>query len=290
MFKIDPKDSTRLTMVGQPVQVPGEFPNTVAASAKNNVVCVGTTGAVAGISCANFSNKGGIGAMDELRAIDLGQTTPPAGPTNTLSQVFFSDDQSTLFATVKGDPAANNTGFLASFDVAGCGKKGVVAQEGTRSSPEGTAVLFGSTALPGSTDIFVTDASFGAAVLSIDGEGAGTVKGQSAIDGQAATCWATFSAATGTAFVTDVAVNRLVEMSIEDGSILGEIDLSANGNPGMIDLRAVGDFIYALSPGTGETEAAISVIDAASKEEVQFFQMGAMGVNNLAMGMAARTA
>src|SRR5512142_2473180 len=98
MFAIDAKDPSKLTMVGKPAAIPGEFPNTVAASMKNSLACVATTGAKAGVSCASFSSEG-LGTMDGLRPFNLGQTTPPVGPTNTVSQVFFSNDGSTLFST-----------------------------------------------------------------------------------------------------------------------------------------------------------------------------------------------
>ncbi|PTN52988.1 hypothetical protein C9J98_17970, partial [Stenotrophomonas panacihumi] len=211
MFAIDARDPTKLTMVGQPAAVPGDFPTTVAASADHGLVCVGATGATAGVSCATFSAQG-LGTMDALRSFSLGQTTPPVGPTNTVSQVFFSEDGSTLFSTVKGDPTKNNTGFLAAFAVTSGanGSAASVSQDGTQSSPAGTAVLFGAATIPGSSSLFVTDASFGAAVLDVGASGAATVAGKGVVDGQKATCWATVSNATNTAFVTDVAPNRLV--------------------------------------------------------------------------------
>ena len=293
MFAINPADPTRLTMVGQPVAVLGEFPNTVAASDKNKLVCVASSGAKAGISCTSFSARG-MAAMDGLRVIDLQQTTPPVGPTNTVSQVFFSNDENTLFSTVKGDPAQNNTGFLASFQVQakangllfGAAAAAVSAQ-GTASSPDGTAVLFGSSTIPGSTDLFVTDASFGAAVLSVDpATGAATVKGKTALDGQKATCWAAVSPATNTAFVTDVGVNRVVEMSLADASVVATVDLSANGDPGLIDLKVAGNFLYALSPGDGTTQPAVTVLDVTSKQQVQHAELQALGVGKNAQGMA----
>jgi hypothetical protein len=79
MFTIDKADPTKLKMVGKPVAVPGEFPNTIAASEKNKLVCVGMTGAVAGISCAPFDARNGIGKMDNLRKFDIKQSTPPVG-------------------------------------------------------------------------------------------------------------------------------------------------------------------------------------------------------------------
>ncbi|POS79352.1 hypothetical protein DHEL01_v202237 [Diaporthe helianthi] len=302
MFTIDAQDPTKLTMVGQPAQLPGEFPVTVGASAKHNIACAGMTGSTAGISCASFNAEQGLGAMDDLRPFDLGQSTPPVGPTNTVSQVFFSDDQATMFATVKGDPTKNNTGFLASFPVNAASRcqSASVAAQGEQSSPEGTAVLFGSAAIPGTSDLFVTDASFGGAVLSMQqaaaaatGNGssqaagaAPQVVGKGVVEGQKATCWAAISPATNTAFVTDVGVNHLVEMSLEDASIQSQTDLSANGDPGLIDLKAAGNMVYALSPGNGTTNAAVTVVDATSKKQVQHLDMKALGFDANAMGMA----
>ncbi|KAF6809327.1 3-carboxymuconate cyclase [Colletotrichum sojae] len=286
MFIIDPADPTKLTMAGQPAAVPGEFPNTVAASKKHQLVCVGTSGAKAGVSCASFSEKG-IGAMDALRPIDLNQTTPPTGPTNTLSQAFFSNDESTLFVTVKGDPTKQNAGFLGAYQVDNGNTTAGLSLKGTRSSPNGTAVLFGSSTIPGSSDLFVTDASFGAAVLSVRSSPiAASLKGMGKVADQKATCWATISPATKSAFVTDVGKNRLIEMSVQDASIQGVIELSSNGDPGLIDLRAAGNFIYALSPGNGTTQAGITVVDALSKKQIQHFNVACLGVGKNAQGMA----
>lgn len=155
MLSISKNDPTKLTLIGQPAAVPAEFPNTVAASTKNKLACVGASGAVAGIVCASFSKRG-LGAMDTLRSIGLGQSTPPVGPTNTVSQAFFSEDESTLFTMVKGDPAVNKTGFLSMLAVeksVGCrgGVKVAAAPTDSRTSPAGTAVLFGSQVIPGTS-------------------------------------------------------------------------------------------------------------------------------------------
>ena len=147
-------------------------------------------------------------------------------------------------------------------------------------------MLFGSSTIPGSSNLFVTDASFGAAVLGVDGQGVGTVQGKAVVEGQAATCWAAVSPATKTAFVTDVGVNRLVEMSLVDASVLSVTDLGANGDQGLIDLRAAGDFVYALSPGNGTTKAAVTVVDVMNKKQVQHMELQCLGVGKNAQGMA----
>lgn len=291
MLSISPSDPTRLSLVGTPVPVPGEFPNTVGASAKHKLVCVGTSGALSGVSCATFSPTDGLGAMDALRPFDLNQSTPPVGPTNTVSHVFFSADESSVLTTVKGDPPTNKTGFISSFAVQRMGSGlATVSSTETRSVPDGTAVLFGSQPVPGTNRVFATDASFGAALLSVDpSTGQSTTLAAGSVQGQVATCWVTLSPTTGTAFVTDVGVNRLVEMSIEDASVLSELDLSANGDPGLIDLRAAGNFVYALSPGNGTTQAAVTVVDVSggrgTARQAQHFELGGMAGRN-SMGMA----
>ncbi|KAM7209714.1 hypothetical protein V8F20_000117 [Naviculisporaceae sp. PSN 640] len=298
MFAIDPQNPLALQKVGEDLQLPGEFPNTVAASEKNGLVCVGMTGQQAGVACADFSPEG-LGQVDALREFQLNQTTPPVGPTNTVSQVFWSADESHLLATVKGDPEKGNNGFFSAYAKerqANQVKAGKfrVSQEEIRSTPEGTAVLFGSVAIPGSQDVLATDASFGVAVLS---QAAGGIQYQTAarleLPNQKATCWATISPLTNTAFVTDVGRNMIIENQLLQ--ILNEIDLSSAGvaDMGLIDLRAAGEFVYALAPGTGEAgpegaggEAAINVIHAGTRQFVQNAKLAGVGAGKNSMGMA----
>ncbi|KAI1474268.1 hypothetical protein F4774DRAFT_342144 [Daldinia eschscholtzii] len=262
------------------------FPNTVAASAKNNVLCVATTATQAGVSCAGFRD-GNIDPFRSVLSFDLGQSNPPVGPTNTVSQVLFSDDESMLITIVKGDPMANKTGFISTLPVSEIDSE---CPHDTRTSPEGTAVLFGSQIIPGTSTLFATDASFGAAVLDIDAAtGGASVVGKQALDDQKATCWSAYSETTKSVFVTDVAVPRIVEMSAKDASIISQIDLSHTGDAGFIDLAAAGNFLYVLSPGTEATGAAVIVLDISGGQgKAKFLQRfnveGLAGKN--AQGMA----
>ncbi len=63
--------------------------------------------------------------------------------------------------------------------------------------------------------------------------------------------------------MTDVAVNRLVEIDPSNGDIVKNLQLS-NGNPGMIDLVSKGRFVYSLSPGNATVGAAVTVFDVGS--------------------------
>jgi hypothetical protein len=259
MFTIDSTDPTKLTMVGQPADTLGEFPMSVTLSTTLNQACVANSGAKAGIACFSMCPTNGLKALDtSLRAFNINQTTPPLGPTNTVSQTFFNADSTALLTTVKGNPTVNNTGFLSVFPVV----NNSVSAEDVRSSPAGTAVLFGTALIPNSSDIFITDASFGTATLAISSGNIATVAASTKIADQVATCWAAFSDVTKSAFVTDVAVNHLVEVDTSSGKLIRELNLT-NGNQGMIDLVSAGNFIYALSPGNATTKAAVTVFDVS---------------------------
>ncbi|KAI2775231.1 hypothetical protein F4815DRAFT_487439 [Daldinia loculata] len=268
---ISDSDPTQLSFISEgATYIQRPFPNTVAVSAKNNILCAATTATQAGVSCAPF-HDGGLYSFKSVLSFDLGQSNPPVGPTNTVSQVLFSDDESTLITIVKGDPATNKTGFISTLPVSEINSD---CPHDTRTTPEGTAVLFGSQAIPGTNTFFSTDASFGAAVFSLDqATGGVTTVGKQALSDQKATCWSAYAPATKSVFVTDVALPRIVEMSAKDASIISQIDLSHTGDAGFIDLAAAGNFLYVLSPGNQTTGAAVIVLDISGGQgKAKFLQ------------------
>ncbi|KAF2465857.1 uncharacterized protein BDR25DRAFT_294397 [Lindgomyces ingoldianus] len=282
MYRINPENATDLSLYGE-YPVKGTFPNTVAASLKHNIACVATTGQTNGISCANFDERHGLGTFDALRPLGLNQSTPPVGPPNTVSQVAFTENEDFLVVTVKADPLTNKPGFVAVYRVEG--KR--VSHDAVRSSPAGTAILFGFDQIPHTNKFIVTDPSIGAAILNLNTKTSdvSTIKAIN-ITGQAATCWTTISPATGTAFVTDGAVDRLVEIGLNDGGIVNIYDLIANGNSGLFDLRAVGEFLYVLAPGKGTTMPSVTVVKAKAGKVVQHLSLAGLGVTNNVQGMA----
>lgn len=291
-FSISPTSPLSLTPLQTPLALPGSFPVTVAASRRHSLVCVGATGSLAGVTCARIDPSTRLlSRFDTLRpfAAPLNQTDPPRGPGNTVSQVLFDDVEERLLVTVKGDPGVpGRNGFVAAYEV----KDGVVGREPLwTTSPEGTRVLFGAAAVPGSGgEVVVTDATFGAVVLGRDGGVKGGVRAE--VEGQVATCWAAVSAVTGTGWVTDVGRNRLVEVGVkgDDGAkVLGVIDLSGgSNNTGLVDLATTGDFVYMLSPGDDKKDSgpAVSVVNIRTREMVQHVEVAAVGADGSAMGMA----
>lgn len=280
MFTINQDDPTVLKMVGKPVYTQGDFPVSVTLSTLLGQACVANTGAKAGVACFSMCTTMGLTPLDmNLRPFDLNQSTPPVGPFNTVSQVFFNEDSTALMTTVKGDPTVNNTGFISVIPVHNGQPDG---RREVRSSPKGlpnnSAVLFGTANIPGNTSaLFVTDASFGSATLIFDDRNRASISAETLITDQVATCWASISDTTQTAFITDVKVNHLVEVDFTSGNLIRELN-STNGNLGMIDLVSAGNFIYALSPGN-QTHVAVFDVSGGpgTAKEVQNFLVPGAG-------------
>lgn len=274
MFYISPRDPTKLFLLCT-ANTNGDFPTTVAVS--GDIICAGNTGPNAGISCASWGSRG-IGRFDALRRFNFGQTNPPTGPFNGVADTFFSSDGSSLVTSVKGNPTINNTGFLSIFPVTSRG----VSYKGTTVSPAGTAVLFGGVPMPGTSKIFISDASFGS--LTLDLANPATPLTTTKILDQTATCWAKISPSTGTGYVTDPGVNHIVNVDLNSGAIIQEFN-STNGNSGMIDFVTAGSKIYALSPGNGTAPANVAVFDVAGGvKDVQNFAVA--GADQNSQGMA----
>lgn len=173
------------------------------------------------------------GHFDFLRSFDLNQPNPPSGPLNTVSQTYFSDDESLLITTVKGDPTANKMGFVSVFSVSGISRysQARVSAGEIRSALNGTGALFGIQQIPESNNYFIVDAAFGATIVSVDEdkESAYLLHKQSIPD-QKTSCWVLISPYSNTAFVTDPLVNHIIEMSLVDASIISTINTTASND------------------------------------------------------------
>jgi hypothetical protein len=279
MFLINEADPTKLTLIGKPISSAGTFPVSVSASTRHGLVCVANSGAQAGVSCASYSVTHGLGAFTLLQSFILSQSTPPTGPPNTVSHVFFDDNINVLYVTVKGVPMTNNHGFIAAFPVQG----GKIGGTPNTFSPSVLTLPFGAAPIPGTGgNVLVSDPSIGSALIKLNANAqSGSVIAVQNITGQSAICWATLSPATRTVFLADGGVNRLVEVDGRSGARLRTFN-SANGNPGNLDMAAKGKFLFALSPGGG----AVAVFDVSGNtiKDVQNYKPAVESLN--AMGLA----
>ena len=150
-----------------------------------------------------------VSIPNSLRTIALNQTTPPAGPPGTASQIIFNDDESKLIASFKG--LAPAVGFLALWDVQ---PDGSLSPEFTKMDTlPGGSLTFSLTPIPGKNAFVSTDPGVGFTVFDLDDPSKGSVI---PIPGQGATCWTSFSAKTGNFFLDDGSTATVTEVHVDD--------------------------------------------------------------------------
>lgn len=287
IFSIDPCYPTNITLVGDPVQLAGNFPVTIAVSEELALLCVGTVGNANGIECFKKSENAhltpdGYG----LRSFGIDTPTPPTMTTDGVSDLFFSQDNKRLYAPVKGDGLGDD-GWISVFPVV----NGSVATKDIRTTPSGIEFLFGGFQVPNSDNtIFLSDSSFGAVVLKFDDKGNATLVGKGvASPAVTALCWAQYSNVSQSAWVTSPVSNSLLAYDVDTAAVIGQTNIT-NPNGGLGDFVVPGKYLYGLATGASNgTVAGIAVVDISkgptSPETVQFFSIG-HGVNNYAAGMA----
>ncbi|KAF3314493.1 hypothetical protein TWF173_004576 [Orbilia oligospora] len=253
MFNINPRHPTCLTMVGEPASTMGDFPVAVTYSRKLKIACVLNSGASDGVACYSVSARTGLRPLDKSsRKLNIGQSTPPVGPTGTVSDIFFTPDSESLVVIVKGNPPTGVAGFVAVYSV----QNGKISMTPVKSNPIGSVALFGSSMIS-NTEIIATDAGFGAMKLKLNPK-THVVEAEvkTTIDGQAATCWTAYSPKTESVYVTDIKMNRIEEINACTGKVVSALDFT-NGNVGNIDDIVGGDFLYTLSPSDGKVDIAV---------------------------------
>ncbi|VDB84798.1 unnamed protein product [Peniophora sp. CBMAI 1063] len=265
LFSIDPSSPTTLTAVGAPVASGGEFPQSVAFSDAGDKLCALNGGSLDGIQCFWVNATTGLKSVTNThRWLGLNQSTPATGPAGTASQIIFSEDQKSVYAAVKGNPAINATGFIAAWDVA---EDGALSEEFYRITlPPGAALPFSLNYIPGSNgSLLVTDAAVGVDVFDF-AQGLDAVSSNRAtlaypIANQSAVCWAAWSNATGSFYVTDFNTGRISELAVDPTTLNMTFiaDYYTQENAGLIDLEVASidgdDYLYVAMGGA----AAIQV-------------------------------
>ncbi|KAF8888698.1 hypothetical protein CPB84DRAFT_1849518 [Gymnopilus junonius] len=286
LFRINPEDPTQLTLVGRPAPSAGEFPVSVAINSKATHACVLNGGKVNGISCFTIHPVFGlIPQPNTVRFLKRNQTTPANGPMNALSQVIFSPDDSRVIAAVKGFPTAPGMSpsqytfrFLATWTVS---PDGSLSSEFVKSTPaSGGALPFSLTPIPGSNAYLATDPAIGVDIFDFggtDGRSASleATASVTAVPGEVALCWSTFSTKSGNFYTVDTGTNLVTEVHVDKdlkASLVKQYQLA--GTSGVLDgeVATIGsnDFLYVLSAN----EASIDVLSVnipANAKIVQAF-------------------
>ena len=240
MFEIDTSNPTKLTRIGSPIRT-DQYPVSVTASLKNKLVCVANAGTPTGLSCASFSFRSGIGKMDKLRPYFTSNAVPSSGTFNVVGGTFFSNDENTVFTTIMGN-GTTFKGFLSAYPVI----NGAVSYRQTTSSPAGSAILYGATTIPNTSEILAADfGGGGAIIIDVNSQLQGITKFITNVPGQIASCWAEISSKTGSGYITDPANNSTYEVDIQTGALLSRL----SGTEGVLDFMPGGGFLYVTSVG-----------------------------------------
>ncbi|KAI1793083.1 hypothetical protein LXA43DRAFT_279796 [Ganoderma leucocontextum] len=110
-------------------------------------------------------------------------------------------------ASVKGVPPT--PGFIAVWDVQNDGS--LSADCNKVAPPQGGALPFSMTLIPGKNAVLSTDPAVGFDVFDLSGNNSAAVK----IDGQSATCWSSVSKKTGNFYLTDIGTSVVTEVNVD---------------------------------------------------------------------------
>ncbi|KZW01910.1 hypothetical protein EXIGLDRAFT_829812 [Exidia glandulosa HHB12029] len=294
MFTKDASDPTKLTMVGGPVSSQGEFPQSIAQNPLNGDICVLNGGAVNSVACFTPDAELGLIAIPSTyREIGITQTTPPAGPPGTVTQVMFTVDGRRLVVSVKGVPPA--PGFVAVWDVAANGSLSTGYSAIT--APSGGVLPFGMSTLPHNPSVIVaTDPAIGFDVFDLSGSLAMPNNGSTAILSSAArnvmasgvssatvvpnsrvVCWSAFSPRTGNFYLIDPGMNMVTEVMVNSQTFKPTMVKQYEAGPagGSVldaDVATVNgvDYLYVLAPNRTSIEV-FSLRAVGQAQHIQTF-------------------
>ncbi|PPQ99262.1 hypothetical protein CVT24_009307 [Panaeolus cyanescens] len=279
MFNIDPTDPSNLSAVGSPVPSGGEFPVSVAINKKGTVACILNGGQVNGVNCFTVDKtKGLVAKPNTLRSLGLIQTTPPTGPAGSVSQIIFSDDESKLFASVKG--ASSTPGFVATWDISPA--DGSLSAQPVKSTSANGLEPFGMSPIPKTNALLVADASAGFDVFDF-GSSKASSKASSAsttsISGQGATSRVAFSPKIGNFYLSDPVTSLITELNVDKnlkGTVVKQHALQdASSAPLDLAVATIGgkDFLYVLTGNTTSVDV-LSLTQAGAAQSVDVFNFG----------------
>ncbi|KAI0029711.1 hypothetical protein K488DRAFT_80018 [Vararia minispora EC-137] len=263
LFSIDPTDPSTLTAVGPPIASGGEFPVSVAFNSDGTALCTLNGGAMDGVQCYNVNATSGLSVMAGTRRfLNMGQTTPPSGPFGTASQIVWSQDQTQVYAAVKGNPGSGPAGYIAAWNMT---DSGLSDQFVNVTLPAGAGAPFSLTPIPGQNAMFSADAAIGVDVFDFANgpeSVAASPRTQSYnISGSMAPCWSAYSPMTGDYYVSDLLTSILTEVSLDANnnlrpSMVMQYPILQNVATLDLEVATVGsqDFLYLLMPNVTAVE------------------------------------
>lgn len=134
------------------------------------------------------------------------------------------------------------------------------------------------------TDIFLSDAGSGAALLTV-GEGwEVTLKEHTVISGQQATCWTAWVPELNTLYAIDAGYDGIYTIDPASGKQTGAIDVQIPGGKatvGVFDSFVKGEMLYSLVGSNG-----MIVVDLKGERQMQYLDLSSFGNRQYYQGMA----
>ncbi|KAL6690920.1 hypothetical protein J3F84DRAFT_403953 [Trichoderma pleuroticola] len=285
LFEIPANDPSRPVLVGKPVSTGGEYPNTVALSAKHRLACVANSGAVPGVQCYSISKQGRLEPLGKLKPLKVNEPTPPPAAAGTVSDILFNPSQTAIFVTVKGDGSNNNItpGYIYVFPLI----NGVPSDHPVISRPPQLHADFALTFISDRRAV-IADTTFGAAFLDISPEYKVNVSRVVDVAGQMATCWIKYVPEYDLVFLGDGGVADITVLDAARENIKYVIPLPA-ASGGSFDFAFVGNYLY-----TRKGNSAVSVLDLSGSNKhvpklVELYNTSSLGAAADFNGMAVHT-
>ncbi|CAM1506598.1 Fc.00g062390.m01.CDS01 [Cosmosporella sp. VM-42] len=238
-FHIGAHDPLHPVLLGTPVPTGGDVPNTLAYSAKHDIVCVANTGPHAGVQCFKVAGYGNLKPQGALRPLPVDQTATPLGPPGTVSDVLFNPSETALFVVVKGADG-KTPGYIFVYPV----QHGEVSETPIVSRPPEIPLGFG-TVFTSETTAIITDPSYGAAYVNIARDYTVTVSHKITIPNQKAACWVRASRNFDAAYILDGGNSSVVTLDPFSGKTKYVIP-GAVGTMGNFDGVVDRSWLYAL--------------------------------------------
>lgn len=238
---------------------------------------------MAGVTCFSVDHAKGLTVQDtKTRSLGsaLQQTTPAFGPLGTASDIFFNPSGTALFATIKGNPPTPGTYFI--WPVV----NGKVSATAITHVINDMIAPFGSAFLGSDSELLVTDASFGASILKVTSSFDLIETAHTAIPGQGAICWGTYSARFNSAYIFDVTTPNITVLDPVTGAVKGQIDMVPS-SLGAFDNAIDRTWMYVL--GGDDSVEVISLLGSNHGKmptQVQKFDLTGFAVRKGLQGFA----
>ncbi|KAI5918649.1 hypothetical protein F4810DRAFT_561712 [Camillea tinctor] len=284
LFTIPESDPTHPMLVGDAVSSGGDFPNTVAYSARHRLACVANSGTRSAVQCYTVTSTGLRPVGTSMPLPLRNQTVPPLGPPNTVSDIAFNPEGTALFVSIKGATGvAGDPGYFYAYEVVG----GRGADHGAAINPEARVsrpaeldINFSLTFLGNRDRAFVSDPGFGGAFVEVGRDMKARVSLSINVTGQAASCWSQYSERFGAVYVFDGGVADVTVLDAETMSVRPKLIGPATAG-GKFDSVVANEYLYTL-----DAAASITAYSLAESRVVQTLDLSKFGNRQFFQGLA----